>query len=229
MLAPARPVASRFARSTERSADVVPIHHQNNGDQPSPAPLAGIGQCEVTTTCRPRISASGERCRSASAPVPSMDEAPPSNASSNRRDRWPRPIDRPAARRNRNRKGTHRDRDSRAELAARSRRWCASTARRFRARSSRVSCSAVRGALPACWRGKSAVRTRRSSTIFLDEIGDLPLDDQVKLLRVLEERQIERLGSPKAVGVDVRIIAATHRNLERGIAEDAFRRTCTTV
>ena len=61
------------------------------------------------------------------------------------------------------------------------------------------------------------------STIFLDEIGDLPFDVQVKLLRVLEERQIERLGSPKAVGVDVRIIAATHRNLEQRIATDAFR------
>ena len=52
------------------------------------------------------------------------------------------------------------------------------------------------------------------STIFLDEIGDLPFDVQVKLLRVLEERQIERLGSPRAVNVNVRIIAATHRNLE---------------
>jgi formate hydrogenlyase transcriptional activator len=61
------------------------------------------------------------------------------------------------------------------------------------------------------------------STIFLDEIGDLPADIQVKLLRVLEERQIERLGSPKAIDVDVRIIAATHRNLEQRISEDAFR------
>ena len=61
------------------------------------------------------------------------------------------------------------------------------------------------------------------STIFLDEIGDLPFDVQVKLLRVLEERQIERLGSPKAVNVNVRIIAATHRNLEKRIADDAFR------
>jgi transcriptional regulator with GAF, ATPase, and Fis domain len=61
------------------------------------------------------------------------------------------------------------------------------------------------------------------STIFLDEIGDLPGDVQVKLLRVLEERQIERLGSPKAVHVDVRIIAATHRDLEKRIAEGAFR------
>jgi transcriptional regulator with GAF, ATPase, and Fis domain len=61
------------------------------------------------------------------------------------------------------------------------------------------------------------------STIFLDEIGDLPPDVQVKLLRVLEERQIERLGSPRSVPVDVRIIAATHRDLEKRIAEDAFR------
>ncbi len=61
------------------------------------------------------------------------------------------------------------------------------------------------------------------STIFLDEIGDLPVDVQVKLLRVLEERQVERLGSPKPIRVDTRIIAATHRNLEQRIAEGTFR------
>jgi formate hydrogenlyase transcriptional activator len=61
------------------------------------------------------------------------------------------------------------------------------------------------------------------STIFLDEIGDLPGDVQVKLLRVLEERQIERLGSPKPIHVDVRVIAATHRNLEQRIAGGTFR------
>jgi transcriptional regulator with GAF, ATPase, and Fis domain len=61
------------------------------------------------------------------------------------------------------------------------------------------------------------------STIFLDEIGDLPSEVQVKLLRVLEERQIERLGSPKPIRVDTRIIAATHRNLEQRIAEGTFR------
>jgi len=61
------------------------------------------------------------------------------------------------------------------------------------------------------------------STIFLDEIGDLTPDVQVKLLRVLEERQIERLGSPSSLPVDVRIIAATHRDLERRVAEEAFR------
>ncbi|HEU4938922.1 MAG TPA: sigma-54 dependent transcriptional regulator [Vicinamibacterales bacterium] len=61
------------------------------------------------------------------------------------------------------------------------------------------------------------------STIFLDEIGDLPADVQIKLLRVLEERQIERLGSPKSIRVDTRIIAATHRNLEERIEGGSFR------
>ncbi len=61
------------------------------------------------------------------------------------------------------------------------------------------------------------------STIFLDEIGDLPPDVQVKLLRVLEERQIERLGNPRPISIDTRIIAATHRNLEQRIAEGSFR------
>ena len=61
------------------------------------------------------------------------------------------------------------------------------------------------------------------STIFLDEIGDLPVDVQVKLLRVLEERKFERLGSPRPISVDTRIIAATHRNLEQRVAEGAFR------
>ena len=61
------------------------------------------------------------------------------------------------------------------------------------------------------------------STIFLDEIGDLPAEVQIKLLRVLEERQIERLGSPQSVRVDVRIVAATHRDLEQLIADGTFR------
>jgi transcriptional regulator with GAF, ATPase, and Fis domain len=61
------------------------------------------------------------------------------------------------------------------------------------------------------------------STIFLDEIGELPADVQVKLLRVLEERQIERLGSPHSVRVDVRIVAATHRNLAQQITDGVFR------
>jgi transcriptional regulator with GAF, ATPase, and Fis domain len=61
------------------------------------------------------------------------------------------------------------------------------------------------------------------STLFLDEIGDLPLDVQIKLLRVLEEREIERLGSPRSIHVDTRIVAATHRNLEQRVADGTFR------
>jgi sigma-54 dependent transcriptional regulator, flagellar regulatory protein len=60
-------------------------------------------------------------------------------------------------------------------------------------------------------------------TIFLDEIGDMPADMQVKLLRVLEERKIERVGSNKTMAVDVRVISATHKNLEQAIAEGRFR------
>ena len=61
------------------------------------------------------------------------------------------------------------------------------------------------------------------STIFLDEIGDIHPDMQVKLLRVLEERTVERLGSPRTITVDVRLIAASHRNLEQRVAEGLFR------
>jgi len=60
-------------------------------------------------------------------------------------------------------------------------------------------------------------------TIFLDEIGDLPAQTQVKLLRVIQERQFERLGSSKPISVDVRIITATNRNLEKLITEGKFR------
>jgi PAS domain S-box-containing protein len=61
------------------------------------------------------------------------------------------------------------------------------------------------------------------STIFLDEIGDVPSELQVKLLRVLEERQIERLGSPRSIKVDTRVIAATHRDLEQRVGDGSFR------
>jgi len=60
-------------------------------------------------------------------------------------------------------------------------------------------------------------------TLFLDEIGDLPLNMQVKLLRVLQERTYERVGGTKTLHTDVRIIAATHKNLEAMVAEETFR------
>jgi len=59
--------------------------------------------------------------------------------------------------------------------------------------------------------------------LFLDEIGDMPLQMQVKLLRVLQERTFERVGGNKPLQCNVRIIAATHRNLETMISEDKFR------
>ena len=60
-------------------------------------------------------------------------------------------------------------------------------------------------------------------TIFLDEIGELPLEAQVKLLRVLQEREIERLGGSYTKKINVRIITATNRNLEKEVAEGRFR------
>jgi DNA-binding NtrC family response regulator len=60
-------------------------------------------------------------------------------------------------------------------------------------------------------------------TIFLDEIGDVPPDVQVKLLRVLQEREFERIGGKHTIHVDVRVITATNKNLEKEIAEGRFR------
>jgi formate hydrogenlyase transcriptional activator len=60
-------------------------------------------------------------------------------------------------------------------------------------------------------------------TIFLDEVGDLPPETQIALLRVLQEREIERVGSNKPIPVDVRVLAATHRDLNALVAEGKFR------
>ncbi len=60
-------------------------------------------------------------------------------------------------------------------------------------------------------------------TLFLDEIGDMPMVMQAKLLRVLEEGQVERVGGDRSIAVDVRVIVATHRNLEELVKKGAFR------
>jgi formate hydrogenlyase transcriptional activator len=60
-------------------------------------------------------------------------------------------------------------------------------------------------------------------TIFLDEVGDLPPEIQIALLRVLQEREIERVGSNKPISIDVRVLAATHHDLEALVAEGKFR------
>ena len=60
-------------------------------------------------------------------------------------------------------------------------------------------------------------------TLFLDEVGDLPSDVQVKLLRVLQEREFERVGGSETIKVDVRVVSATHRDLEKQIADGTFR------
>jgi len=101
----------------------------------------------------------------------------------------------------------------------------------------KVNCSALPDSLieselfgheKGAFTGADALRKGRfemadGGTIFLDEIGDLPSQTQVKLLRVIQERQFERLGSSKPISVDVRIITATNRNLEKLIEEEKFR------
>ena len=67
------------------------------------------------------------------------------------------------------------------------------------------------------------IEQANGGTIFLDEIGDMPIKLQAKILRLLQEKCVERLGGRETIGVDVRIIAATNRNLEEMIAETSFR------
>jgi two-component system NtrC family response regulator len=70
---------------------------------------------------------------------------------------------------------------------------------------------------------KGKIETASGGTLFLDEIGDMPMSLQAKMLRFLQERVIERLGGRDAIEVDVRIVCATHRNLQQLIKDGGFR------
>ena len=82
----------------------------------------------------------------------------------------------------------------------------------------------VKGAFTGAYRAREGrFEAAQNGNIFLDEIGDLPLSTQVKLLRVLEERVIERVGDNKPIEINVRIISATNRNLKELVDRGAFR------
>jgi DNA-binding NtrC family response regulator len=71
---------------------------------------------------------------------------------------------------------------------------------------------------------KGLIETANGATLFLDEIGELPLDAQARLLRVLQDNEIRRVGSNKMIRVDVRVLAATHKNLAKMVAQQSFRK-----
>lgn len=103
----------------------------------------------------------------------------------------------------------------------------------------RMNCSAIQeslfeselfgyqeGAFTGAKKGgkKGKFELANNGTIFLDEIGDMPLQIQAKLLRVIQEREIDRLGDEKTIDIDVRIIAATNQNLDQLVDEGKFRK-----
>jgi formate hydrogenlyase transcriptional activator len=101
----------------------------------------------------------------------------------------------------------------------------------------RVNCAAIppsliaselfgheRGAFTgALQRRQGRFEAAHGGTIFLDEIGELPMETQITLLRVIQEREFERVGSSQPISVDVRIVAATNRDLEAAVADGTFR------
>jgi DNA-binding NtrC family response regulator len=83
----------------------------------------------------------------------------------------------------------------------------------------------ARGAFTGAIRAKDGLLAiAQGGTLFLDEVGELPVDLQAKLLRAIQEKEIRPIGSTKRLPINVRILAATNRDLEAGVAEGAFRR-----
>jgi two-component system response regulator HydG len=83
----------------------------------------------------------------------------------------------------------------------------------------------VKGAFTGAVRAKDGLMAAaEGGTIFLDEVGELPIDLQAKLLRALQEKEIRPVGGTKAIPVNVRILAATKRDLEEGVQQGTFRR-----
>ena len=126
--------------------------------------------------------------------------------------------------RERHRQGGDRARDPRS-VAAAAARSCRSTAARCPRTSSRASCSATRRARSAARRPTTPAwsRSADAGTLFLDEIGDLPASSQAALLRVLQEREVMPVGGTRPVEIDLRVVAATHRDLDDMVAEGSFR------
>jgi two-component system response regulator HydG len=83
----------------------------------------------------------------------------------------------------------------------------------------------VRGAFTGAVRAKEGLLAiAQGGTVFLDEIGELPVDLQAKLLRAIQEKEIRPVGSTKRITINVRILAATNRDLEAAVADGTFRR-----
>lgn len=80
-----------------------------------------------------------------------------------------------------------------------------------------------RGATGAAKAYAGRIQAAQGGTLFLDEIGELPLSAQSKLLRFLEQKEVQRLGSAEVTRVDVRVVAATNRNIAEQVEQGTFR------